>query len=361
MALDPTRPYNQLPPLPPRVNVETPAVLRKTISAGRELAELKGVGGTIPDQAMLINTLVLQEARASSEVENIVTTNDALFRAFTASTSQIDPVTKEVLRYRQALWEGFNKLSRRPLFSTNMLIRVVQTIKEEDAGIRTVGGTVIGNRRTGEVIYTPPEGEDVIRRKLKELEGFVHAEDALDPLIKLAMIHYQFEAIHPFPDGNGRTGRILNILFLVLRGLLDLPVLYLSKYIIEHRRLYYRLLRGVTEAGEWEPWVLYVLEAVEATARYTREKITAIRALMQETQETCRKRLPKRVYSKDLIEIIFRQPYTKGQFLVDAGIAERKTAADYLKELQKIGVLRSHKVGKENLYLNVKLYDLLSH
>ena len=221
-------------------------------------------------------------------------------------------------------------------------------------------GTAVANAATGAVIYTPPEGETVIRDKLKNLEDFIHAQDDLDPLIKLALIHYQFEAIHPFADGNGRTGRIINILFLVLNGLLDLPVLYLSKSIIEHKNDYYRLLRQVTEKGLWEPWILFMLKSVKDTAVFTRERTLAIRGLMTETMEKARERLPARVYSKELIETIFRQPYTKGQFLVDAGIARRQTAAEYLKELEKIGILNPHKIGKETLYLNVDLYGLLS-
>jgi Fic family protein len=188
----------------------------------------------------------------------------------------------------------------------------------------------------------------------------MHGQDDIDPLIKLALIHYQFEAIHPFSDGNGRAGRIINILFLVLNGLLNIPVLYLSKAIIEQKNDYYRLLRQVTEKGLWEPWILFMLKAVEDTAVFTRERILAIRALMAETMETARKKLPARVYSKELIELIFRQPYTKGQFLVEGGIAKRQTAAEYLKELERIGILKPYKIGREALYLNVKLYKLLS-
>jgi len=221
-------------------------------------------------------------------------------------------------------------------------------------------GTAVANAATGAVIYTPPEGETVIRDKLKNLEDFMHAEDDLDPLIKLALIHYQFEAIHPFADGNGRTGRIINILFLVMNGLLDLPVLYLSKSIIEQKNDYYRLLRQITEKGLWEPWILFMLKAVKDTAVFTRERTLAIRSLMNETMGKAKQKLPARVYSKELIETIFRQPYTKGQFLVDAGIAKRQTAAEYLKELEKIEILKPHKIGKETLYLNVKLYGLLS-
>ena len=360
MAFDPQIPYNDLPLLPPRADVETKAVLKKAIAAGRALAELKGLGATIPNQALLVNSLILQEAKASSEIENIITTNDALFRAFTAKTSQVDPATKEVLRYREALWEGYNTLKERPVLSTNLFVDIVQTIRENQTGIRRMPGTTIANAATGEILYTPPEGEAIIRDKLKNLEDFIHGGDDLDPLIKLALVHYQFEAIHPFSDGNGRTGRIINILFLILHGLLDLPVLYLSKSIIERKNDYYRLLRQVTEQGLWEPWILYMLKAVEDTAVFTRERILAIRALMIETMERARKELPARVYSMELIELLFRQPYTKGQFLVDAGIAKRQTAAEYLQELEKIGVLKAHEVGKETLYLNVELYDLLS-
>jgi Fic family protein len=360
MKFDPQKPFNDLPLLPPKNDLETKAILKKTVTAGRALAELKGLGETIPNQAILINSILLQEAKASSEVENIITTNDALFRAFTANTSQIDSSTKEVLRYREALWEGFSGLNSRPFLTTNLFIRIVQNIRANQAGIRNTPGTKISNSVTGEIVFTPPEGEGVIRKKLKNLEDYIHAEDTVDPLIKLALIHYQFEAIHPFTDGNGRTGRIVNILFLTLKGLLDMPVLFLSKYIIEHKSDYYRLLRDVTENGAWEPWILYFLEAVEETSLYTRDKILKIRDLLIETLEFCKEKLPSRVYSKELIELLFHQPYTKAQFLVDAGIAERKTAANYLKEFEKVGILQTYKVGKENLYLNKGLFEILS-
>ena len=360
MTFDPLKPYNELPLLPPKENIETDAVLRKTVTAGRALAELKGIGETIPDQAMLVNTIVLQEAQSSSEIENIITTTDALFKALTAKTAQIDVATKEVLRYREALSDGFKTLKKRPLLTTNLFIKLYQIIKENQAGIRNTPGTQIKNMTTGEVLYTPPEGERIIREKLKNLEDYIHADDTIDPLIKLAVIHYQFEAIHPFSDGNGRTGRILNILFLVQKDLLDFPVLYLSKYIIENKNDYYILLRDVTKKNAWEPWILFMLEAVKQTATHTRKKIVAIRELLEKTLKVAKERLPSRVYSKELIELLFHQPYIKGQILVHAGIAERQTAAEYLKELEKIGILKSHKMGKENLYLNVKLYGLLS-
>jgi len=360
VTFDPDSPYNELPVLPPKAEVETRAVLKKAISAARAVAELKGVGGVIPNQALLVNTLVLQEARASSEIENIVTTNDALFRAMASSAGATDPATKEVLRYREALWQGLNRIKKNARLNADLFVNLVQTIKEDALGIRNRPGTVIGNTRTREVIYTPPEGERVIHRMLDELERFIHADDTLDPLVKLALVHYQFEAIHPFFDGNGRTGRLINILFLVHKGLLDLPVLYLSKYIIDRKPEYYRRLRRVTENGEWEAWVLYMLEAVENTSVFTRQRILAIRKLLDETLELAKRKLPARVYSKDLIELVFHQPYTKGQFVVEAGLAERQTAAEYLKELEDIGVLSPRKVGRENLYLNVKLYELLA-
>ena len=354
------KPFNDLPLLPPKAEIETKATLKKAISAGRALAELKGLGETIPNQAILVNSIILQEAKASSEIENIITTHDALFRAFSAKTSRIDPATKEVLRYREALWEGSSGLKDRPLLTTNLFIKIVQTIRANKAGIRNTPGTKVANAATGEVVFTPPEGEEIIRDKLKNLEDYIHAKDEVDPLIKLALIHYQFEAIHPFTDGNGRTGRILNILYLTSRHLLELPVLYLSKYIIEQKSDYYRLLRGVTEHQEWKPWILYMLDAVEQTAFYTKDKILTIKNLLTETLEFTKKNLPSRVYSKDLIELLFHQPYTKAQFLVDAGIVKRQAAADYLKKLEEIGVLSAHKVGKENLYLNAKLYEILS-
>jgi len=360
MNFDPKQPYNNLPSLPPKVAVETRNVLKKALTASRALAELKGLGGIIPDQSMLVNSLVLQEAKASSEIENIITTNDALFKAMAAGSGQPDPATKEVLRYRQALWDGFNRIQKKPRLSVDSFIHLVQVITEDPRGIRNESGTVIGNRRTREIIYTPPDGERVIRRMLKNLVTFMQTRNDVDPLVKLALIHYQFEAIHPFFDGNGRTGRLVSILFLVLNDLLDLPVLYLSKYIIDRKPEYYRRLREVTENGAWEAWILYMLKAVEQTAGLTRQRILDIRSLLDDALERARRDLPSRVYSKDLVELIFRQPYTKGQFLVDADIAERKTAADYLKSLEGIGLLSVRKVGRENLYLNTKLYDLLS-
>jgi len=357
MAFDREQAFNDLPLLPPKQELETRAVLKLAISAHRSLANLRGLAAQIPNQAVLIDSIVLQEARLSSEIENIVTTNDELYRADAAPGSKTDPHTKEVLRYRQALKHGFSELERRPL-SVNLFIEIVQIIKEVEFGVRRVPGTALKNA-AGAVVYTPPVGEAVIRDKLANLEQFMHAEDGLDPLVKMAVMHYQFEAIHPFEDGNGRTGRILNLLFLVEHGLLDIPVLFLSRYIIGNRAAYYEGLRGVTERQEWENWVLYMLRAVESTAQQTFEQVTRIRALVEQVRAKVQEQAPG-VYSKDLVELIFRHPYTKIQFLVDAGIAKRQTASGYLQTLAELGVLRPQKLGRDLYYINDALFAALA-
>lgn len=254
MAFDRNKPYNDLPLLPPSADLETKVVLKQAIGANRALANLRGLAGQIPNQRMLISSITLQEARLSSEIENIVTTNDELYRAEADANGKTDPHTKEVLRYRQALQHGFAALAVRPL-TTNLFIEIAQLIKQSDIGIRTILGTALRNEM-GDIVYTPPIGDSIIRDKLSDLERFVHAEDGIDPLIKMAVMHYQFEAIHPFPDGNGRTGRILNLLYLVQTGLMDIPVLFLSRYIIANKREYYLSLQKVTEQQDWETWIL---------------------------------------------------------------------------------------------------------
>ncbi|MEX2457193.1 MAG: Fic/DOC family N-terminal domain-containing protein [Balneolaceae bacterium] len=348
-----------MPPLPPIAEIETPVILKAAISANRALAELKGKSESLPNPSILINSIVLQEAKSSSEIENIVTTNDKLFTALSAEDSAVDPQTKEVLRYRQALWKGVEELKNRPL-STALFIELMQTIKESKSGIRNEPGTVIANPNTKKIIYWPPEGEALIRNLLLNLEEYIHADSEVDPLIKMAVAHYQFEAIHPFDDGNGRTGRLINILYLMEKGLLTHPVLYLSDAIISQKQDYYKLLRGVTEQEAWEPWVLFMLNAVEKTSRQTMDQIEQILSLLGETLEIAREKLPGRVYSKELIELLFEQPYCKVKYLVDRGIAKRQTAAEYLRELEDAGLLKSKQVGRENLFLNVRLYDLLS-
>ena len=349
MAFNRSEPYNDLPLLPPGVELESRAVLKQAIAANRVLANLRGLAAKIPNQGMLINSIVLQEARLSSEIENIVTTNDELYRAAADADGKTDPHTKEVLRYRQALYRGFQALKERPL-NTNLFIEIVRLIKQVDLGIRAVPGTALKND-LGEVIYTPPEGESRIRDLLGNLEQFIHAEDDLDPLVKMAVLHYQFEAIHPFPDGNGRTGRILNLLFLVEKGLLDIPVLFLSRYIIANRMDYYRGLRQVTEEQDWESWILFMLRAVESTAQQTFDQVTRILDLMESVRERVQREEPG-IYSKDLIELIFREPYTKIQFVVDLGLAKRQTASSYLQALAGRGILREQKIGREKYYIN---------
>lgn len=353
MPFDRQQPYNDLPLLPPAAELETKAVLKQAIAANRVLANLRGLAAQIPNQGVLINSIVLQEARLSSEIENIVTTNDELYRADADADGKADPHTKEVLRYRQALNYGFRELKARPL-STNLFIDIVRIIKEVNFGVRRVPGTALKNAHE-EVVYTPPVGEAVIRDKLGNLEQFIHAQDDLDPLVKMAVMHYQFEAIHPFEDGNGRTGRILNLLYLVDQGLLDIPVLFLSRYIIANKAGYYDGLRGVTERQEWESWVLFMLRAVESTAQQTFDQVTRIRALMEKVREKVQQQAPS-IYSKDLIEAIFQHPYTKIQFLVDANIAKRQTASSYLQTLAGLEVLRPSKQGREMYYINDALF-----
>jgi Fic family protein len=353
MPFDRTQPYNALPLLPPGADLESKAVLKQTISANRMLANLRGLAAQIPNQSMLISSLVLQEARLSSEIENIVTTTDELYRADADADGdgKTDLHTKEVLRYRQALFHGFKALKEqdRPL-STNLFIEIVRVIKEVEFGVRKVPGTALKNTQ-GEVIYTPPVGEGVIREKLANLENFIHAKDDVDPLVKMAVMHYQFEAIHPFEDGNGRTGRILNVLYLVAQNLLDIPVLFLSRYIMANRGQYYEGLRRVTEESDWESWVLYMLRAVEMTAQQTFDQVTRIRTLMEEVR-TKVKEQASGIYRKELVEAIFRHPYTKIQFLVDADIGTRQTASKYLQTLAALGFLRPYKHGREIYYIN---------
>ena len=358
MPFRPDRPYNDLPPRPPREDVETKAVLKACIAARAALAELRVSGQLIPNQAVLINSIPLLEAQASSEIENIVTTTDRLFRFANEAGNQADPATKEALRYRTALSEGFQTLKRRPV-STSTAIAVCRTIKGVDLDIRATPGTALMNEATGAVIYTPPEGQALLRDKLANWERYIHEAEDVDPLIRLAVMHYQFEAIHPFTDGNGRTGRVLNLLYLVDKGLLDIPVLYLSRYIIGNKRAYYDRLLAVTTESAWEDWILYMLEAIRETANWSTARIRAIRDLLNQTAERIRSDLPK-IYSRELAEVIFVHPYCRIGDLVAAGIAKRQAASVYLKTLAEQGLLQEMKAGRENLYINPALLALLS-
>lgn len=353
---DPARPYNDLPLLPPSAEIETRAVLKKCIAARTALAELRLAGHLIPDQSVLLHAIPNLEARDSSAVENIVTTNDALFREASLGNHEASPTTREAARYRNALYAAIEAIKTRPL-STRIAVEVCRAITGIDLDIRPDPGTTLANSHTGEVIYTPPEGEARLRELLANWERFSHESPDLDPLVRMAVLHYQFEAIHPFPDGNGRTGRILNILGLMQDGLLDLPTLYLSRYILKTRSEYYHRLGEVTFQQQWEPWVLYILNGVEQTSAWTTQKIRAIRALMDETTRYVRAAAPKLPHA--VIEQIFAQPYCRIANLVDARVAARHTASAYLKELASLGILEEEKVGRDKIFLHRKYIDAL--
>jgi len=357
MIFAPDRPYNTLPLLPPAVELETKPVLKLCIKARAALGELKVAGALIPNQSVLINTIPLLEAQASSEIENIVTTTDRLFQFAADVEGRADPATKEALRYRTALYEGFQTISQRPL-GTATVVRICRTIKGVDMDIRRTPGTALQNDATGKIIYTPPEGETLLRDLLGNWEKFIHAETDIDPLVRMAVAHYQFEAIHPFTDGNGRTGRVVNLLFLIDQGLLEIPVLYLSRYIIAHKQDYYGRLLSVTLDGEWEEWIMFMLNAVVETAIWTTSKIRAIRDLIEKIADKIKSDAPQ-IYSRELAELIFVQPYCRIANLVDAGLAKRQTASVHLKRLCEIGVLEAIKSGREKLFINPAFMRLL--
>lgn len=358
-AFDPATPYNDLPLLPPPMDkVETPEILKKCITARVALAELKQSAELIPNASVLVNALPLLEARASSEIENIVTTTDKLFEYMDIADNRADPATKEALRYRRALFEGTRAVQQASLTVATAL-DVCRTIKNEVLEIRSTSGTTLKNNATGELIYTPAEGQALIREKLANWEQFLNAPNELDPLIRMAVQHYQFEAIHPFADGNGRTGRILNVLYLVDQGLLPSPILYLSRYIIKRKADYYRLLMDVTIRQEWSAWILYMLDGIEDTCLWTTDKIRAIRELMRHTAKFIHRRLPK-TYSWELVQLLFTQPYCRIANVVDAGLAKRQTASVYLKQLVELGVLNEIKSGRESLFVHPKYIELLT-
>jgi Fic family protein len=358
-AFDASVPYNELPLLPPAdPAIETPEVLKACISARVALAELKQAAELIPNASVLVNALPMLEARASSEIENIVTTTDNMFRYLEAAEAAADSATKEALRYRRALFEGAKMVRHGPI-TVDMIVEICRTIKNAEIGIRSQPGTSLRNNATGEVVYTPPQGQEVLRDKLANWVDFLYSARDLDPLVRLAIQHYQFEAIHPFADGNGRTGRIVNVLYLVDQGLLDKPILYLSRYIIQTKADYYRKLLDVTTDGEWIPWILYMLAGIEETCLWTTDKIRAIRELMKHTAEYVQRRLPK-IYSWELVQLLFMQPYCRIAHLVERDIAKRQTASVYLKQLADIGILNEIKSGRESLFVHPKYIELLS-
>ena len=358
MKYNPLKPYNDLPDLPPRADLETKIIMKKIITASRALSELKGAIKNLPNPFLFIDTVNLQEAQASSAIENIITTQDDLFRANVSDKIVESPATKEVLHYKDALWFGFEQIKKKPLLTTNLFIAIMRIIKENQSGIRNIPGTQLKNPVTEKTIYTPPEGENIIRDKLKGLEYFINTDDDIDPLVKMALIHYQFEAIHPFFDGNGRTGRIILLLYLKISGLTDHPSLYLSNYILKNKNEYYTNLRNVTEKKNWQAWVLYMLDMIEVTSVNSRTRIEKIDVLMKSMSGKIQKQLPK-IYTKDLVEVLFRLPYTKRNFLTTAGIGNIKTSGAYLKNLEEKGFLKSITAGKEKLYLNFQLMEIL--
>jgi Fic family protein len=354
---------NQSPPLLPLANIEhyeTRAVLKKTAEAHRFLAELKGVSATIPNEAILINTLTLQEAKDSSEIENIVTTHDEIYKASLMSQAMINPAAKEVQDYSFALRASFETIRKQKIIRLHDIINVQQQLEKNNAGLRKLPGTNLKNARTGEVVYTPPQNAEDIGKLMTNLVEYINNDELCDadPLVKMAIVHHQFESIHPFYDGNGRTGRIINILYLVSKDLLDLPVLYLSRYIIQHKADYYEQLQQVRESGEWETWLLYMLDGIVQTAQSTISLIKGIKTLMQNCKHQMRTQLPK-IYRQELLNNLFRHPYTKIEFIIDDLDVSRITATKYLEQLVEHGFLHKEKIGRTNYYINQPLCHLL--
>ncbi len=354
-------PYNELPDLPPKNNLETTPIFKATIRANKLLAELKGYCQTLPYPQLLLNTIVLQESKESNAIENIVTTQDELYKATLMGDNIKNQAAKEVLQYREAIYWGIEQLQKNKLITTNLLVGLMQRLRGSSENIRKNTGTKLGNPTNNQIVYTPPEGENIIRDKLSKLEIFINdpAFSDLDPLIKMALIHYQFEAIHPFSDGNGRTGRILNVLYLIQQELLGLPVLYLSHYIIQNKSDYYRLLKSITEDNNWEEWVLFVVNGVAETSEMTLRKINAILELKINT-ELRAKDVLKSSYSKELVDLLFSHPYIKIKVLEENNIAKRQTASEYLKKLEFHNILDSVKIGNEIYYINKKLIEVLT-
>ncbi len=344
---------------PPASKFESVDVLKKLAQAHRYLAELKGLARSIPNEGILIDTLTLQEAKDSSEVENIVTTHDELFKAG-AGDLRGTPAAKEVRDYSAAIKLGFNRVRTTGVLRLGDILEMQAIIKRNDAGIRQLPGTKLKNADTGEVVYEPPQDSRDIVRLMSELVEFINAsaDEGLDPLIRMALVHHQFESIHPFYDGNGRVGRILNILYLVMHQLLDIPILYLSRHITGNKNEYYRLLQIVREEGSWDEWVLYLLDGIEVTAKETIDLVQKIKNLMMQQKRQIRNDTPK-IYSQDLLNNLFRHPYTKIAYVMDDLEVTRVTATKYLEELVEVGILTKQKVGRDNYYINVALCEIL--
>lgn len=354
----------KLKPLPPKgvegeVNLETISIMREVSRAHRQLAELKGYSEIVPNKNILINAITLNEAKDSSEIENIITTHDELFEAL-SDEKYMRGAPKEVLNYKEALWHGVNLIEEKGILTTNMIVEVQAIIEGNNAGIRKQSGTVLMNEQTGEVVYRPPETEGEIRSLLTNLENYINSEDEIDDLIKLAVVHYQFESIHPFYDGNGRTGRIVNILYLVLKKLLDSPILYLSKYIMDHKQEYYQLIQGVQNKDDWESWILYILKGITQMAAESLEILKDINALIDKTSEEIKEKSPK-LYSRELVEVIFKEFYTRISNVESTLDVTRKTASNYLNELVEIGVLEVETRGRDKVFINRRLLNIVKN
>lgn len=356
---NPNVPYNNMPLLPPDFDIESKAILKKAIRANAALAELRGWSFNQSNPLLLLQSIALQEAKSSSAIENVVTTNDEIYQALaTPNASRISPAAKEVMHYKEALWHGYQKLKDGYPLTINVFIELFRIVKNRNDGLRAVPGTVLVNSQK-EIVYTPPDNQDDILRLLSNLERYINNSDDVDPLIKLAIIHYQFECIHPFPDGNGRVGRIINVLYLIQENLLQFPILYLSNYIIKNKSTYYKALKAVTEKQEWEDWIMYILDAIETTSRKTLFLIQEIYLAQQSVLEEIRKKAPE-ICSKEFVELLFEQPYCKISFLIERNIAKKQTASKYLKKLCDIGILELIKKGRENYYINIKLWNILA-
>ena len=340
------------------INLKTEKILEQLTISSRALAELKGYANTIPNMHILINAVTINEAKDSSAIENIVTTHDDIYKVLTESGYK-EENAKEVVDYRNAIWSGYEQIKKDGFISTNTIVKIQGIIEHNNAGIRKLPGTELKNSLTGETIYTPPQNEKDIREYLKNLENFINSNDNIDPLIKMCLIHYQFESIHPFYDGNGRTGRILNILYLVLNNLIDSPILYLSKYINETKQEYYKLFKEVREKNNYEGWILYILKGVEITSKETIKLIEKVQNEMRTYKEEFISKLPK-IYSKKLLESLFYEVYTKISYVEKACSVTRITATSYLNKLEEVGLLESEKIGREKIYKNTRLIKLLS-
>ncbi|MCB1201060.1 MAG: Fic family protein [Leptospiraceae bacterium] len=351
----------QIKPLPPNIDLETKNILRMSTRANRFLAELKGISATIPRPGILINTLGLQEAKDSSAIENIITTNDELFKDEVYPDYVINASTKEVRNYVRALEHGYKKVKKTGILTANDLISIQEILEKNKAGFRKLPGTTLKSLSTGETIYTPPQDEKQISSLMKNLEDYINDDvmSDVDPLIKMAVIHFQFESIHPFYDGNGRTGRIINILYLVMKNLLDIPILYMSRYIVQNKEAYYRHLQKVRDDDDWESWIVFMLTAIAVTSQQTIAMVKEIQKSMQYYKHEIRNKY--KFYSQDLINNLFFHPYTKIQFIEKDLKVSRVTAAKYLDELADGNLLVKQSLGRSNYYINPLLYDILTN